>query len=226
MPCKCRKGVMVDFDFAAIDGAAAMHKAASSVFGSMELEKEFGKAAEARYFAGRPFVDGARDFLSAVKSRRAPEKTAELLESRFESILAEFLRETALEPVKAFFKAVSGAGLTVAVVSRLEPSLVAQAVGAVPESDGFVFHREVQPLYCGLRRDLWRHVAARYGLDHLKSVAVTGTQAGLKAALMSAVPVAAVVREHVAFMDFGGADVVAGKFDSDLAKNIFALLKL
>ena len=63
-------------------------------------------------------------------------------------------------------------------------------------------------------------------LHEMLTVAVTGSGYGVKAVLVAGMSAIAMIHDHVAYQDFGGADVVADGFSADLAKDVFRMLHI
>lgn len=220
----CDKGVLLDFDFVAMDGAEALFNAANSVFDGYSLPIAFDKVAEARNFAGKNMVEAVAGHLSRAKSKRGPEKTAGMINDAFVEALAAALPSVPTGDFRGFLKTISAAGAKIVVFSRLPAADVETALA--PCATMLSVHQETSPVYGAPRLSAWRRLCAKNALSELRSVAVTGSAYGLRSALLSGIPSVAVVRDHVAYQDFGGADVVSEKIDAALAKKIVKLLRL
>ena len=61
---------------------------------------------------------------------------------------------------------------------------------------------------------------------NMLTVAVTGSGKGVKSALVAGMSALAVVHDHVAYQDFGGADAVVETFDAKLADEVLRMLHL
>ena len=67
----------------------------------------------------------------------------------------------------------------------------------------------------------WKnHVSPRY------TVGVTGSGHGVTAVLVAGMSAVAVIHDHVAYQDFGGADVAVEKLDAKVADEVFRMLHL
>jgi len=223
MAAQCSKGILLEFDFAAVDGSSLLYAAASGVFESYSLGIAFDKMAEARYFSGKKLVDAVSAHLSRAKSKRGVEKTACMIEAAFDASLAGALASAVNADLKGFLKTLSAAGVKIVVFSRLDPEDVKAAIGPfAPEAEVYL---ETSVVYGAARRDAWLRMCAKGKLSPKSSVAVSGNAEGVKAALISGIPSAA-VHEHVSYQDFGGADAVSGKIDAAFAKKILKILNI
>ena len=55
---------------------------------------------------------------------------------------------------------------------------------------------------------------------------MTGSGYGVKSALLAGMGSIAVINDHVAYQDFGGADYVVDKLDASVAQKILDMLKV
>ena len=58
------------------------------------------------------------------------------------------------------------------------------------------------------------------------TVAVAGSGKGVKSALLAGMSALSVAHDHVAYQDFGGADVVVDAFDAKLAQEVLRMLHM
>ena len=58
------------------------------------------------------------------------------------------------------------------------------------------------------------------------TVAITGSGNGVRSALVAGMPAIAIIHDHVAYQDFGGADVVADGFSAGLADDVLRMLHI
>ena len=80
-----RKGVIIEFDFAAAEGAKVLYKATEKVLKDNEID--FSTRIEAQYLAGGNYFGGLREYFAAIKSKKAPDKIAKELAARFSADL-------------------------------------------------------------------------------------------------------------------------------------------
>lgn len=220
------RGVLIEFDYTAIDGALLLHEAAAKIFGGFGIADKFGKMAEARYFSGKPYVAGAAAFLSSVKSKRTAEKTATCIGDELDKSLAAAMPAVAAaSETRNFFKTIAASGAKIIVITQTDPAVLCEKVG-MERGDNFVIHRDKSTVYGGGRPEIWRGICAKNHLSPLRSLIVVGGTASLKGAIARGFATAAVVHEHVAYGDFGGADIVTSKMDTALARKILSVLRL
>ena len=66
--------------------------------------------------------------------------------------------------------------------------------------------------------------ASRLDEHHLSAIAFTGSGYGVKSALIAGMGSVAVVNDHVAYQDFGGADAVVEDVSAASARKILEIL--
>ena len=80
-----KKGVIVEFDFAAMNGAELLYKTAEALL--KENEIAFSPRIEATHLAGGNYQGGLAEYFEAVGSRKTPAKAAKDLSDRFAAAL-------------------------------------------------------------------------------------------------------------------------------------------
>lgn len=215
------KGVIIDFDFAAMKGAELLFKTTREFLSKLDKIK-LDAALEARYLAGRDLLAGLTDLFSAVKTKKTAAKAAKELAAAHEKALTAAL-ESALTPgLRNFVKALTGKGVRVVFLTRV-PAAVAQPLF---ETLGAGLYPEPLALYNGIRADAWRRACHQHHLPYASTLTVPGTGFGVRAAIRSGMGAIAVVDEHVAYQDFGGADEVIRELSGTTAKTILKRLRI
>ena len=225
MADQVKKGVILEFDFTVIDGARLLFDTAVTFM--KELDGiSFDRRTEAQYLVGRELEDGLRDFFAAVKTKKTPQKAARDLATAFKKALDAAV-PTAITPgFKNFVKALLDRDVTLVVTTRAEPELVKQAFAGLGDEEHIVIYPETSTCYGTPRGDSWRRACIDTHIRYQSAIAVTGSSAGVKAALMSGMGSIAVPHDHVAYQDFGGADAEIADFNAAAAKRAIALLRL
>ena len=100
------------------------------------------------------------------------------------------------------------------------------SAGEYKAGDSVVLYQETAPTYGCVKWDAWRRACVANKLRNTMAVAVTGSGYGVKSALIAGFPVMAIMHDHVAYQDFGGADVVADGFSAKLADEVMRMLHL
>ena len=93
-------------------------------------------------------------------------------------------------------------------------------------SGDVVLYQETSTCYGAVKWDAWRRACVANRLRHLSAVAVTGSGFGVKSALIAGMGSMAVVNEHVAYQDFGGADEVVDELSGPTARKLLGVLRI
>ena len=220
---KVSRGVVVEFDFTAIDGAQLLFDVAKTVLKGHGVELTV--KLEAMRLAGCNYQGGVKDLFEAVGSRADAAKTAQELSAAFKAALDEKAVEAVTPGFKAFVGALVDKGVKVVVVTRSD---VEALRGALAEFDRemVVTYAEASSTYGNCKWDAWRRACSQNGLVEMLTAAVTGSGKGVKSALVAGMSALAIVHDHVAYQDFGGADAVAEAFDASLADVVLQMLHM
>ena len=109
---------------------------------------------------------------------------------------------------------------TRADIEQLRPAL------ADLDADLVVPYAEPSNTYGNCKWDAWRRACNQNGLVNMLTVAVAGSGKGVKSALLAGMSALSVAHDHVAYQDFGGADVVVDAFDAKLAQEVLRMLHM
>ena len=218
-----KKGVVVDFDFAAMDGAELLNKTVEQLFGENDIP--FSDRAEADHFAGGNYQGGFAEYFAIVKTKKTAAKAAKDVAERFSEALCGAMAKAVTPGFKAFVKALADRGVKVVIATRADVGKVA------PQFDGVlgervVLHQETSQCYGGVKWDAWRRACVQNKISNKLAIAVTGSGHGVKSALLAGMGSVAVIWPRVAYQDFGGADEVVSSLDESVAKKILKMLKV
>ena len=103
---------------------------------------------------------------------------------------------------------------------------VAEAAFADLLGDNVALYQETSSAYGSVKWDAWRRACAMNNLRNFLTLAVTGSGHGVKSALLAGMGSVAVVNDHVAYQDFGGADETVGALDGATADLILGILRV
>jgi len=224
MADEIRKGVVVEFDFAAMDGAELLYKTTDVLMKDNEIE--FSPRAEAEHLAGGNYQGGFAEYFAEIKTKKTPAKAAKDLSERFRLALNAAVPAAVTPDFKAFVKTLADKGLKVVIATRAELDAVAPAFEGLL-GDRVVLYAETSQCYGSVKWDAWRRACAMNKLRNITTVAVTGSGFGVKSALLAGMGAVAVIRDHVAYQDFGGADeTFAAPLDAAAAKSILRILRV
>lgn len=217
------RGVIIDFDFTALDGAQLLFDVAKQQLAASGIDLTV--KLEALHLVGNNYQGGLDELAQKLGVSLDAAAMARDLAAAFNAALAEKIASAATPGFKAFVKALTDQGLRVVVASRAGVEALAPALeGLDPEL--VVPYLEQSPTYGNGKWDAWRRACNANGLVNLLTVGVTGSGKGVKAVLWAGLSALAIVHSHVAYQDFGGADMVAEAFDAALADDVLRMLHL
>ena len=218
------KGVVVEFDFAAMDGAKLLFETTRTFL--RELDGiPFDEPVEAKFLAGKPYLDGLTALFASVKTKKTSQKAARDLAEAFRAAVTAAAPQAVTAAFRNFVKTLTDRGLRVVIATRADLEVVCPAFGPLL-NERVAFYQETTDAYGALRWDSWRRACRDGGLRHLASLAVTGSGFGVKAALIAGMGSMAVVHDHVAYQDFGGADAAVSELSGPTAKKALDILRV
>ena len=216
------RGVVIDFDFAVLNGAELLFKTATGFLRELD-EIALDDVLEARYLAGRTYQDGLARLFASVKTKKTAQKAARDLAAAFGAAVTGAAPGAVTVQFRNFVKALTDAGLSVAIATRADAEQVRPAFESVlgervilyhEESDGYGF-----PTWEG-----WRRACMALEMRHALVRAVAGSGFGVKSALVAGMRSVAVTNDRVAYQDFGGAGEVVEELSGKTAKKLIATL--
>lgn len=219
------KGVIIEYDFTAIDGAQLLFDTARKFFEDLDGIK-LDAGTEARYLAGQNYLLGLTAFFATLKTKKTAAKAAKDLPVAFQKALGAKIAAEGLAPefVQAV-KALEDKGLKIVIATRADIASVKDAFAPVL-SDNVKLYFENSITYGNVKWDAWRRAAKEIGVAPQMAAVVTGSGFGVKSALLASFHVAAVHSPHVAWQDFGGANYVGEKFDNTLVERVLRTLRV
>lgn len=219
-------GAVVEFDFTALDGAGLLFDTAKRFLSELD-GLALDVPTEARYLAGNDYQVGLARFFESVKTKKTSEKAARDLAELFNAELTDCLSAALTLGFRNFVRTLTDAGLKVVVSTRADicADRVREAFGDMLDGN-VVLYQETSAVYGSQKWDAWRRVCTRNHLRNTSTVAVTGSGFGVKAALLADMGTLAVIDDHVAYQDFGGADEIVEALDTAAAKKVLSILKI
>ena len=120
------RGVVVEFDFAAMDGAELLFKTAKKFLGDLD-KIALDDALEARYLVGCTYLDGLARLFASVKTKKTAQKAARDLAAAFSSAVTDAVPAAVTVQFRNFVKALTDAGIAVAIATRADVEAVRPA---------------------------------------------------------------------------------------------------
>ena len=220
---KLKKGVIVEFDFAAMDGATLLYDVTKKLL--TEIEIPFDARVEAQHLAGGNYQGGLAEYFAVVKTKKTAQKAAKDLAEAFKAKLSAEVPKAVTPAFKAFVKALADKGVKVVIATRADIESVKPAFADLL-GDDVSLYQETSQTYGSVKWDAWRRACAMNKLRNFTTLAVTGSGFGVKSALVAGMGAVAVANDHVAYQDFGGADEVFNALDANAAKTVLRILRV
>lgn len=218
-----KKGVIVEFDFAAMDGATLLYETTHGLLTSLGVP--FDVAAEARYLYGNDYLAGLTAYFQKIKTKRTPLKAARLLEESFSAALHDAIPAAVTPTFVKFVNALVDKDVKVVISTRADIDSVMPAFEDML-SDNVVLYHEKSSCYGCVKWDAWRQTCSGSQLSRPSTVVVVGSGHSVKAALLAGVGSFAVTRPHVDYQDFTGASGVVRELSGTTVKNLISILRV
>ena len=218
------RGVIIEFDFTAVDGAQLLFDTAKKVLAGSGIDLTI--KLEAMHLAGGNYHGAVAELFDTVLGKRDDAgEVARTLAKAFADALTEKAAAAVTPSFKAFVKALTDKGLKVVIATRADLNVLKPALEGL-DASLVVPYQEVSVTYGNGKWDAWMRALNTNGLINVLTVGVTGSGYGVKAVLVAGMSAIAVIHDHVAYQDFGGADAVVGKLDAKVADEVFRMLHL
>ena len=221
---KIPRGVVIEFDFVAVDGAQLLFDTAKKVLADSGIDLTI--KLEAMHLAGGNYHGAVAELFNAVLGKKDDAgEVARTLAKAFADALTEKVAAAVTPSFKAFVKALTDKGLKVVIATRANLDALKPALEGL-DATLVAPYQEISVTYGNGKWDAWARALNVNGLVNVLTVGVTGSGYGVKAVLVAGMSAIAVVHDHVAYQDFGGADVVVKKLDAKVAEEVFRMLHL
>jgi len=218
------KGVVIEFDFAAMDGAGLLFRTAQRFL--RELDNiELDEKSEAKYLVGGNYQGAFAELFGVVKTKKTAAKAARDFAEAFGGALDEAVPKAVSPAFRNFVRTLADKGARVVISTRAQVDRIAPAFASVV-SENVVLYHELSTTYGCVKWDAWRRACVANGLRPYATVAVAGSGLGVKSALLAGMPSVAVSNDHVAYQDFSGADDVVRELNAAAAKKILETLRI
>ena len=217
------RGVVIEFDFTAIDGSQLLFETAQKILAAKGVDLTI--KLEAMHLSGGNYQGGLAELFRALDKKCDAAATARDLHDAFGKALTAKAVAAVTPGLKAFISALVERDVKVVVATRSDLETLRPAFeGFDPEK--VVLYAEPSMTYGNGKWDAWRRACSQNGLVDVLTVGVTGSGHGVKAVLVAGMSAIVIHHDHVAYQDFGGADVVVDSFDAKLAEEAFRMLHM
>ena len=218
------KGVIVEFDFAAMDGAGLLFDTTKKFLTDLD-GIPFDEVVEARYMAGYNYHGAFAEYFPVVKTKKTAAKAALDLFTTFEAALNVAVPKSITPGFRNFVKTLSSKGVKVVIATRAAEEAVEPAFRSMLGADVVLYHED-SPTYGCVKWDLWRRACVACGLRHVTTVAVTGSGNGVKSALYAGMASMAVTSSRTEYQDHTGANAVVAALNADAAREVLKILRV
>ncbi len=220
---KLKRGVVIEFDFAVLDGADLLFATAQNLLASLEIP--FDNVVEAQHLAGGNYQGGLAEYFGLIKTKKTPQKAAKDLSDAFVQALTQAVPAAVTPAFKAFVTALTEKGVKVVITTRADLEQVTPAFADIL-GENVALYQETSQCYGSVKWDAWRRALAMNKLRNYLSVGISGSGYGVKSALLAGMGAIGVVKAHTAYQDFGGADEVVQTVDPSLAATVCRILRI
>jgi len=217
------RGVVVEFDFTVLDGAQLLFDIAKKRLAQDGIDLTI--KLEAKHLAGGNYQGGMTELFNALENKNDPATTAHELADAFKAAVTERIPTAITQGFKDFITALNAKGIKVVVASRGNVEVLQKALEGL-DKELCVAYQESSTTYGNCKWDAWRRACVPNGLHEMLSVAVAGSGAGVKSALVAGLSAIGVVHPHTAYQDFGGSDVVVESIEASLADTALRMLHM
>jgi len=220
------KGVIIEFDFAAMDGAELLFETTKNFLQRLD-GIPFDERIEAQHMAGCNYQGAFAEYFPVVKTKKTAVKAAKDLTVAFATALeSEIPKRGTTQGFRNFVKTLASHGVKVIIATRANICTNGVATTFAPVlGENISLYHEESTTYGSVKWDVWRRACAANDLRPVFTLAVTGSGNGVKSALIAGMPSMAVVSARTAYQDCSGADAVVKELNADAAREALSILK-
>ena len=219
-----KKAVIIDFDFAALDGAQILFDSTRDFLKNLD-NIPFDEIIEARYFACREAIEGTTAYFQKVKTKKTAAKGARDIITAFSKAVLAVAPSAFTNGFNAFVKALSDKGVELKLLTRIPEKQFAAVFGGIT-SETVKPVREVSQAYGGPDNIGYLRVIKHEGLTPRSTIIVTGSALGVRNAMNIGATAVTIPYSHVAYQDFTGANATIKEFSAKTAQKVLALLRV
>ena len=218
------KGVIIEFDFTAMDGAGLLFSTAKDFLAKLDgIALDVPR--EAKHLLGNTYLTGLTSLFSSVKTKKTAQKAAKDISAAFAAALTEAVPSAVTPAFRNFVSALSAKGVKVVIATRADIEAVKSAFEPILGENAMLFHEE-SPCYGAVKWDSWRRICVMTGMSRPATIAIAGSGISVKSALLAGMGSVAVVNERVAYQDFTGADAIVPELSGTTARKVLSALRM
>jgi len=220
------KGVIIEFDFAAMNGAELLFETTKSFLQKLD-GIPFDERIEAQHLAGCNYQGAFAEYFTLVKTKKTAAKAAKDLTASFAAALSDAIPASVSQGFRNFVKTLAARGVKVVIATRADiaESQVAEAFAPLLGENVVLYHEE-STTYGSVKWDVWRRACAANRLHPSITLAVTGSGNGVKSALIAGMASMVVVNPRTAYQDCSGVDAMVKELNLDAAKTALEILRI
>ena len=218
------KGVIIEFDFAAMDGAELLFMTAKNFLAKLD-RIALDIPTEVRHLLGNTYLTGLASLFSVVKTKKTSQKAAKDISAAFSAALTEAVPSAVTPAFRNFVTTLSSKGVKVVIATRADVDAVRPAFEPVL-GDNVMLFREESPCYGAVKWDSWRRICVMTGMSRPATIAVAGSGISVKSALLAGIGAVAVVNDRVAYQDFTGANAILSELSGTTARKVLSALRM
>lgn len=222
---KLQRNVIVEFDFAVLDGAELLYEVTQKSVSKAGVE--FTPILEAKCCSAVNYQLGVAALLRAVGSKQTNAADyARDIAAKFEEALNAKFATAFNNDFKNFLKALKEKDVNVVLCTRGNAEALRTALTNAGCEELATVVQEPSSFYGYMKWESWKHVITNNDLIDVLSLGITGSGYGVKQALISGIAVMAIERTRNSYQDFGGADRILTKLDAEAAAAAIQILKI
>ena len=154
-----KKGVIVEFDFAAMDGASLLFEVTKKFLAGLD-KIPFDERIEAQHLAGGNYQGGLAEYFSVVKTKKLAAKAAKDLAAAFGAALVEAVPGAVTPAFRKFVQTIAEKGVKVVISTRADVEKVRPAFEGLL-GENVALYQETSATYGSVKWDAWRRASKR-----------------------------------------------------------------
>ena len=219
------KGLIIESDFVLPDGPQILFDTARNYLKKLD-GIDFTPAAEARFFYGHDYLEAMTNYFEALKTKKTPQKAAREIEASFNKALLSAIPNAVNDDFRQFIATIAAKGVKIVIATRVNSEVMSPAFAGILEEGKVGFHWLLSSTYGTSTWDYWRRISQAQQISRMSTMVLTGTAAGVKSAIMGGVGAVGIIRDHVAYQDFGGANELITELTAESAKKVLYAMRV